>query len=137
MVQRATAFLETAGIRYAVVGSVASSVHGEPRYARNVDILAEAALAQTSPIVNVIVSKNRPFDRSRLERRVLLAEAGFYLVTPEDELLARLEHPSHDGWRDVEGIVAVQPALDRDYLEHWAQELAVSDLLARVLPKES
>jgi hypothetical protein len=37
-------------------------------------------------------------------------------------------------WRDILGVLKVQAnALDREYLDHWARELSVIDLLRRAL----
>ena len=169
-----TQTLERCGARYAVVGSVASSVHGEPRYTQDADLIAElnfshkpALLALSDEFyvseaafdeaiqrrgtfnlvhlgsnfkIDIFVSKNRPFDKSRLDRR-LKTDLGFCVATPEDVLLAKLEwyrlgnEVSERQWRDVEGIVAVQSALDWPYLEHWARELGVDDLLFRIYPE--
>jgi len=37
-------------------------------------------------------------------------------------------------WSDISGVVEIQAGkLDREYLEYWARELSVQDLLARAL----
>jgi hypothetical protein len=58
--------------------------------------------------------------------------------SPEDTVLRKLLwYREGDGisdrqWNDVIGVLRAQGArLDRDYLERWAAELGVADLLAR------
>jgi predicted nucleotidyltransferase len=41
LMQRVAAFLESHGIRYRVVGSLASMAYGEPRFTNDIDILAD------------------------------------------------------------------------------------------------
>jgi len=59
------------------------------------------------------------------------------LATAEDILLAKLQWYRAGGeisqrqWSDVLGLLAMNRALDRDYLSMWAQRLGVQDLLAR------
>jgi len=61
-----------------------------------------------------------------------------YVQTAEDALLSKLNwyrqggEVSENQWRDVIGILKVQAGrLDVGYLEKWAQELGISDLLLR------
>lgn len=60
------------------------------------------------------------------------------VATPEDVVLQKLRwyrlgnEVSDRQWRDVTGVLKRQAgALDRPYLERWARELGVADLLAR------
>jgi hypothetical protein len=95
----------------------------------------------TSFKVDVFVVKNRPYDRTVFEhiRKVQSETASrFFLASPEDIILAKLEwyrlgdEISERQWRDVIGVMKVQhAALDRNYLEHWAGELGVADLLQK------
>jgi hypothetical protein len=93
--------------------------------------------------VDVFVSKGRPFDRSVLARRRLYplggeSGAAIACVSPEDIILLKLEwyrlgrEVSEVQWNDVLGVFQVQAKqLDQGYLDHWAGELGVSDLLER------
>jgi hypothetical protein len=98
----------------------------------------------TSFKVDVFVLKNRPYDRAALARiKSRLVDAGnarleLFLASPEDIILAKLEwfrmgdEVSERQWRDVIGVMKVNgTALDRPYMERWAAELGVADLLAR------
>ncbi len=96
--------------------------------------------------VDVFVSKGRPFDRSAFERltpEVLDAvgpSRGYPMPRAEDVILLKLEwfraggEVSDRQWGDVVGVIRVAgAALDRNYLERWASELGVSDLIDRAL----
>jgi len=98
----------------------------------------------TSYKVDVFVLKNRKFDRQSMSRRrtdTLHDEDKsyqIYLSSPEDILLAKLEwyrlgdEISDKQWNDILGVMKVQQdALDRAYLEKWAVELGVHDLLLK------
>ena len=61
-----------------------------------------------------------------------------FLQSAEDTVLAKLDWYRQDGevselqWRDVVGILKVQAGrLDMKYLDRWARELGVLDLLTR------
>lgn len=95
--------------------------------------------------VDVFVHKGRPFDRVQFERRQLTQLSvdpprTAYLCSPEDTVLAKLAwyrlggEVSDRQWRDILGVLRVQEGrLDLAHLRQWAEELAVSDLLARAL----
>lgn len=95
--------------------------------------------------VDVFVSKARPFDRTRFERRSAKVvatdpERKVFVATAEDVVLAKLEWYQAGGrvserqWRDVLGVLSVQAGrLDLTYLREWASNLRVADLLERAL----
>lgn len=173
---RIAAVLDELGIEYALGGSLASSLFGEPRSTNDVDFavkLAEHHVAQLVerlgpefvvdeeglreavrlrgshniyflPLVlkiDLFVRGATPFDRSELARRVRVrvGERGsLYAASPEDTLLRKLVWFREGGevsdrqWRDVLGVLRVSAiGLDRQYLERWATELGVRDLLER------
>lgn len=93
---------EKLGIAYYIGGSVASSAYGFPRSTMDEDQ------------INI----------------------EFYLVSPEDIILNKLMWFRLGGgvsdrqWKDVLGVLKVQKnLLDKEYLQHWASELKVKDLL--------
>jgi hypothetical protein len=91
--------------------------------------------------VDVFVANNTPFRRSILIRRVPITSAGdswhpLVMITAEDTILLKLEwyrlggEISERQWLDVQGIFRVQAErLDQPYLDRWAKELGVADLL--------
>ena len=93
--------------------------------------------------VDVFVRKDRAFDQSLMARRQArslpdLPDTSLFVVTPEDIILLKLEwfrlggEMSERQWNDVLGVFEIQGGrLDQAYLDHWAQALGVSDLLAR------
>ena len=100
--------------------------------------------------VDVFIPKGRAFDREAASRAApqALEEAegarAFYLASPEDVILAKLEWYCAGGgvserqWNDVLGVMRVKAgALDLDYLGRWAGQLGLSDLIERALAEAS
>jgi hypothetical protein len=93
--------------------------------------------------IDIFIRKDRPFELSAMQRRISvvlpdLPEQPMTLITPEDAILFKLEwfrlgnEALDQQWKDVLGILKVQAGkLDEAYLDHWAAELKVSDLLAK------
>ena len=98
--------------------------------------------------VDVFIRKDRPFDQAQFQRReeqlfTVDPDQKAFVATAEDIILAKLEWYRQGGevsdrqWRDILGVLRVQAdRLDQDYLQKWAVELGVADLLKRAL-KES
>lgn len=165
-------------IPYALGGSMASSMFGEPRFTEDADISVEPfagkepafiarfdaryyvslpaiqdALRRRASFniihtpsgfkIDVFVRKERDFEASVMSRRRTIPLAGvsgksIAVVSPEDIVLLKLEwyrlgqETSDRQWRDILGVLKVQAgALDEAYLDRWAVELGVADLLAR------
>lgn len=90
--------------------------------------------------VDCIVRKNTPYRRVEFERRRVITVEGHAIrvVSPEDLVLSKLvwAKPSHSELqlRDVRNLIASVPGLDWNYLDRWAADLTVTDLLAEVRP---
>jgi len=94
--------------------------------------------------VDIFIPKQRPFDQNQLARRqeTLLGEdqVRFYILTPEDIILAKLEwfrlggEESERQWRDILGVLIIQQGrLDMTYLQQNAAQLGVADLLKKAM----
>jgi hypothetical protein len=100
---------------------------------------------ETAFKVDIFIRKSRAFDQMQLERRRMSIittdpEQSVYVTSPEDVILAKLEWYRMGGevsdrqWRDIVGVLKTREGeLDLDYLQKWANELKVIDLLERVL----
>ena len=94
---------------------------------------------ETAWKIDLIVRKERPFSRMEFERRQegSVGDHPAAINSPEDVILSKLEWAkasrSERQIRDAAGVVAAWgDALDWDYLNRWAEELSVSDLLAQL-----
>ena len=117
----------------------------EPAVRRAIERRASFNLIHLNTMVkvDVFLSKDRPFDRQQLTRRVAErispeSDETLWILTAEDVILAKLEwfrkggEVSERQWRDVLGVIKTQEArLDREYLLQGAAQLNVSDLLLR------
>jgi len=92
--------------------------------------------------VDVFIRKDTPFDRSVMGRRSRVEMPGdpgppLVLISAEDTILLKLEwyrlgnQTSERQWLDILGVMRVQSGrLDAAYLDRWAADLGVADLLA-------
>jgi hypothetical protein len=95
--------------------------------------------------VDIFVRGDDPFDREEFARhrpQLIRTEPDrqVFVKSPEDILLRKLQWYRLGGglserqWADIQGIARTQGGrLDRAYLERWAKELGVDDLLEKVL----
>lgn len=99
--------------------------------------------------VDVFVPQSRPFlqsefARARRQTFVFGREISAVFASPEDTILSKLEWYRLGGgisehqWRDILGVLLTQSGtLELDYMQQWAEELKVSDLLQRALAQAS
>ena len=95
--------------------------------------------------VDIFPLKHDPFDQQAFSRHLQKAFSEdtpqqLFFATPEDIVLHKLTWYKAGGmvsdrqWSDVLGVLKVQgDQLDRVYLNHWAKELSVSELLKRAI----
>jgi hypothetical protein len=87
--------------------------------------------------VDLIVRKDAPYRRHEFTRRQRVPMPGFaaWIVSREDLILSKLAWAKDSGsemqLRDVRALLAGD--VNRKYLERWAPELSVMELLARHL----
>ena len=93
--------------------------------------------------IDIFVRKDDPFERSAFARRSLYPvadapEEPVQVHSPEDIILFKLRwyriggEVSEQQWRDVMAVMKTQrDRLDAAYLDHWATEIGVKDLLDR------
>lgn len=96
---------------------------------------------------DIFLFKREPWMESEMSRgrlETLTTEAGpvtIRFASPEDTLLHKLVwfrmggETSDRQWSDILGVLKVQgPRIDQMYLEEWAPQLGVADLLVRAQP---
>lgn len=110
-------------------------------FARNMS--CNAIHRSTGFKVDLFPLKQRPFSLSEMQRArhfEVLPGLRLRVATAEDCILSKLEwyekadRVSERQWRDVLGVLKQSRAtLDRAYLERWATELGLRDLLQRAI----
>jgi hypothetical protein len=174
---RVASALEAIGCDYFLGGSVASSLHGEPRATNDIDFVVAMrpqrisafveklgsdfevdtdmlrdALVQGScanifylPLVTKIdlfALGSERYDEIEFQRRqkvrVRLSGETLYVKSPEDTVLRKLlwfrsgGEESSKQWRDIVEVLRISGAvLDKDYMQKWAKDLHINDLLDR------
>jgi hypothetical protein len=94
----------------------------------------------TSMKIDVFVLQDSPYFKNAFSRKraEILDEGGrlFFLPSPEDIILVKLDWyklgscTSERQWSDILGVLKVQKKnLDLKYLQYWATELRLEDLL--------
>lgn len=91
--------------------------------------------------IDVILRKDRPWSHEEFSRRSPLVVGGteIMFLRAEDSILSKLEWVRHGGslrqLEDAGTVLDVQgDAIDFAYLERWARELGLTDLLDRIRP---
>jgi hypothetical protein len=95
--------------------------------------------------VDIFILKHRDFDLNQMKRRKVKPvgdnpEQSLCFSSPEDLILAKLQWYQAGGevserqWQDVLGVLKIQKEqLDYLYLDHWAKQLNIQNLLDRAL----
>lgn len=90
--------------------------------------------------IDLIVRRERPFSEEEFRRRTqvdLPFAKDVWIVSPEDAIVSKLEWARAAGdsdrqLADAAGVLALNPDIDRAYVERWTRELGVHDLWARI-----
>jgi hypothetical protein len=90
--------------------------------------------------IGLIMRRDRPLSVEEFRRRIsvdLSFASEVSIVTAEDAILSKLEWARRAGdserqLADAAGVVAVNPSIDRTYIDHWSQILGVDDLWDRI-----
>ncbi len=100
---------------------------------------------ETGMKIDVFVSKDSAFDREVTRRRELEkmdddVAPAFWVESAEDLILSKLiwyrkgNEVSDQKWKDVLAVLKVQSfSIDLDYLQNWAPQVGVADLLDKAL----
>jgi hypothetical protein len=104
--------LEELGIPYHIGGSIASSLYGIPRLTIDVDLVADIRMEHVRPLAKQL-------------------ETDYYIKLEWYRMGGEV---SDRQWNDILGVLKVQGTnLDMSYLQKWAANLSVTDLLERAL----
>ncbi len=100
---------------------------------------------ETTFKVDIFIPRPRPFQQSQLARAQrqtfeIGTEISANFASPEDTILSKLEwyrlggEVSERQWRDILGVLKTRAGeLDLGYLQKWAADLKIADLLKRAL----
>jgi hypothetical protein len=91
---------------------------------------------------DIIIRRPRPFSEEEFCRRCTVEMMGqkVWVLSPEDAIVSKLEwskdRESERQLQDAVGVAFVQwERLDRAYLQKWAKQLHIEELLQKVLSK--
>lgn len=127
--------IDAAGIAYMLTGSIAAGYYAQPRMTRDIDLVVELELADAERIAGVFAPEFN-CEEFRRRRHVEIGGHPLWIVSPEDLILSKLAWAktsrSEMQLRDVRQLLTSVPTLDQTYLDHWAANLTVTDLLREV-----
>ncbi len=112
------------------------AIHDAIRQRGEFNLIHQAEVFKT----DLWVVANAPYDRQVLTRRRRgeLGEQEVYYQSPEDTILSKLRwcqaaNYSERQFSDALGVYEIQErSLDKNYLDHWARVLDVTDLLEKI-----
>lgn len=125
--------LESVNILYYVSKGVASSIHGEARSTRDLDLVISLEVERIDIIVQTLETAGFYCPALSVE-----GVSPFWVASREDMVLQKLMwgrgSQSEKQWRDVLGIIKLQAEnLDYAYLVEWAESLDLVDALTEAL----
>jgi hypothetical protein len=132
-------FVQLADIHAAI--ALAPTLRDDPLHRATCNLIHRSSFFR----VDLFVSSGRAYDVMQLARRIpqmvaLNPERHAYFVSPEDIILIKLDwYRLANGvldrqWADVQSVIATQGnALDTRYMQHWATQLDIRDLLDAAL----
>ena len=101
---------------------------------------------ETAWKIDVFIPAATAWSATKMQRRVRRAledtpdAPQAFIASAEDIVIQKLDWYQKGGgvsdqqWRDVQGVLQVQAsALDQAYMQHWAAELGLSELLTRAI----
>lgn len=98
--------------------------------------------------IDVFILKQDRFSSEEFKRRKKITvlqstNRMLFVATPEDTIISKLAwfrkggESSDTQWRDILGVLKVQSnILDKAYLQYWAKELNLQELLAKALGEQ-
>lgn len=109
---------------------------------RSFNLISEKSMFK----IDIFVGREGSFEAAQIERgrkETVAPGATASVATPEDVILAKLRwyrlgnEVSQRQWQDVREVARTQEGkLDLEYMNRWAKELRVDDLLLRILTGE-
>jgi hypothetical protein len=118
-----TGVFEKLAVPYLIGGSLASTLYGVLRTTQDSDIITEMHLEHLQSFVSAL--QNEFYIDDEMIEDTILSKLEWYRMGGE---------VSNRQWRDVLGVLKTRAGeLDLAYMQKWANELKVEDLLDRAL----
>ena len=114
--------LEGQGIVYMLVGSVASGAYGEPRFTRDIDIVADLKSSHVSPFIRAFPTENF-YVSEQAAQQAVQRRSQFNII-----------HPASGQKADI--IIARQDAWGRSQLARRVRTLLLPDLRGYAASRE-
>ncbi len=130
-----------------ITGSQASAYYGEPRFTRDIHIVANIKPKQVEGFVSYFPPNefSTPFSQTEFARRnrcEVFPDQDAYFASPEDVIIKKMEYYKEGGsekhLRDITGILKVSgESVDRGYITDWAKRLDLSEIWNAILERLS
>ncbi|HEX4383019.1 MAG TPA: hypothetical protein VH083_08730 [Myxococcales bacterium] len=120
-----------------VVGSVATSLYGDPRLTNDIDFVVELTAARVATF-SATLGDEFDVDQDALADAMRSGAGALNVLSPADSVLSKLSWFRDGGgvsdqqWRDVIGVLRVNE-VDLADLRAWALRLGLQELLEKAL----